>query len=54
MPPEQIEPGSAAELTSYAVHMRYPSTAEEATEGDYKQAIKIAKAVLRWAEQIIK
>ncbi|MDD9997126.1 MAG: HEPN domain-containing protein [Rhodospirillaceae bacterium] len=42
----------AATLTRYAVQSRYPSV-EPVTEGEYIDALEIAKAVVRWAgEQI--
>lgn len=41
----------AEELTHYAVHARYPSFEEPVSESEYQEAIAIAEAVLRWAEE---
>lgn len=40
-------------LTPYAVEARYPSVAREVTEKQYAEAIGIAEAVIRWAEEAI-
>ena len=42
----------AASLTRYAVQSRYPSV-EPVTEGEYIDALDIAKAVVRWASEQI-
>lgn len=44
---------AAADLTEYAVEMRYPGFPEEAVEEDYRQALAIAERVVAWAETII-
>lgn len=49
--PEEIR--EAAQLSSYAVEARYPGLTEPVTRQEYQEAISIAKAVIRWAEEII-
>ncbi|HEY7491329.1 MAG TPA: HEPN domain-containing protein [Candidatus Tectomicrobia bacterium] len=41
----------AEELTRYAVVTRYPGLAEPVTEEHYREAVTIAEAVVRWAEE---
>ena len=41
----------AAGLSVYAMAARYPSDLEPATEEDYRQALELAEAVVRWAER---
>ena len=41
----------AEELTDYAVLTRYPGMADPVTQREYRRAIRIAEAVLRWAER---
>jgi HEPN domain-containing protein len=43
----------AAELTEYAVELRYPSAVHAVTKNDQREAVEIAKKVLSWAENII-
>src|SRR5881275_1075892 len=43
----------AKELTDYAHLTRYPGTADPVTRREYKRAVRIATAVLRWAERQI-
>ena len=50
VPPEAEE---VVSLTSYAVMFRYPGDYEDVTEEEYQWAIQAARAVYRWAEQII-
>ena len=50
VPPEVVE---AVSLTSYAVMTRYPGAYEEITAEMYQEAVRIARDVVRWAEQII-
>jgi HEPN domain-containing protein len=50
LPPEVEE---IAALTSYAVMFRYPGDYEEITAEEHREAIQLAWAVYRWAEQII-
>ena len=46
--PEEIH--EAALLTKYAWEGRYPGVMEPVSDQDYAEAIRIAEAVLRWAE----
>ena len=41
-------------LTAYAVMGRYPSDVEPVEQDEYEEAIRLAQAVVSWAEQIIK
>ena len=41
----------AAKLTQYAVHTRYPGFEEPISEPEYQDAVAIAEAVVRWAEE---
>ena len=43
----------ASQLTLFAAHMRYPSVEEPVSEQEYTEAIEIAEAVVRWAEERI-
>jgi HEPN domain-containing protein len=43
----------AQELTAFAFELRYPAVGKETTEEQYRQALGIAEAVVRWAEAII-
>ncbi|MBI4279833.1 MAG: HEPN domain-containing protein [Armatimonadetes bacterium] len=52
---EQI-PGDvrrAVELTPYAIVTRYPGMAKPVSEVQYAEAVKVAEAVVRWAQQRI-
>lgn len=49
--PEQIR--EAARLSDYAVEARYPGLAEPVTREEYEEAVSIAEAVMRWAEEVI-
>ena len=40
----------AVRLTRYAVRTRYPGV-EEVTEEEYREAVELAKQVMRWAEE---
>ncbi len=40
-------------LTQYAVVTRYPGTEEPLTQGEYQDAMRVADAVVHWAERII-
>lgn len=50
-PPAGI--GQAVLLTSYAFEARYPGPGEPVAEEEYKHAVDLAKAVVRWAESIL-
>jgi len=43
----------AVDLNSYAVLARYPGETEPATEDDHRDALRIAEAVLQWAQSAI-
>ena len=43
----------AEELTDYAAFTRYPVAEEPVTPRQYRRAVRIAAAVLRWAERQI-
>jgi HEPN domain-containing protein len=43
----------AGELSKFAVFTRYPFESSPIVEKEYKEAVKIAEAVLHWAEGII-
>jgi len=47
--PDQVR--QAGRLTRFAVAGRYPSIAEPVSREEYEQAVAIAEAVVRWAEQ---
>jgi len=49
LPPEAMD---AVSLTSYAVIARYPGDYEEITEEMYQEAVRIARVVFVWAEQV--
>jgi HEPN domain-containing protein len=40
-------------LTSYAAITRYPGQAGEVSEEDYREAVRLAEAVVAWAEEMI-
>ena len=44
----------AASLTDYAVMSRYPALIEPVTEEEYHEAVKLAEAVISWAESLVK
>ena len=48
------EARGAASLTDYAVLTRYPGVLEPVTEEEYIEAIRIAEAVVHWAEKKVK
>jgi HEPN domain-containing protein len=43
----------AGELSKFAVFTRYPFDSSPIEEEEYRQSVKVAEAVLRWAEEII-
>jgi len=49
--PEKIRGG--AELSDYAVEVRYPGPMELVTEDEYREALEIAENVVAWVEKII-
>jgi HEPN domain-containing protein len=44
---------AAAELSDYAVEARYPGPMEPVTEREYREAVKMAEAVVDWVEGFI-
>lgn len=51
IPPDVKE---AIILTRYAFETRYPGPFEAVTEEEYQEAIRLAEAVVTWAEETIK
>lgn len=49
--PEEVV--SAVELTDYAVTVRYPGEFEEVTVEEHARAIRLAEAVVAWAQERI-
>jgi HEPN domain-containing protein len=41
------------DLTTYAFEARYPGLIDPITEEDYRRALELANAVVRWAESLI-
>lgn len=57
MPAELLAPApilEAVELNPYAVTARYPGESEPVTESDYQDALRLAGAVVQWAEGIVR
>ena len=50
--PDEIR--AAAALTDYSVEARYPGPFEPVTEEEFREALNIAEAVVKWAESQIK
>ena len=44
---------AATTLTDYAVSGRYPDEVEEVNEEEYREAVRLAQAVVQWAESIL-
>jgi HEPN domain-containing protein len=51
--PQHAELRASAELTDYAALARYPWQGEPASEEDYREAVRLAEAVVAWAEEVI-
>ena len=49
--PEDVR--AAAQLTDYAVEARYPGPFEPVTDEEYAEALRLAEAVVNWAERQI-
>jgi HEPN domain-containing protein len=43
----------AEKLSTYAVETRYPGLAPPVTDVEYQDALRVAQAVLKWAESLI-
>ena len=50
VPPEDAD---VAELTEYAVTVRYPGLEEPVSEDEYREAVRLAESVVKWAEDIL-
>jgi HEPN domain-containing protein len=50
VPPEVLD---AKRLTPYAVAGRYPGVSEDASEEDYREALKTAEKIVAWAEGLV-
>ncbi len=50
--PREVE--DAASLTDYAVTSRYPAATEPVDEGEYREALRLAEAVVSWAESAVR
>jgi HEPN domain-containing protein len=44
---------AAAGLTDYAVSSRYPGESEPVSEAEFREALRLAQAVLHWAEEAV-
>ncbi len=44
----------AERLTRFAVETRYPGTGSPVSEKKYREAVKLAKGVVQWAEKQLK
>jgi HEPN domain-containing protein len=56
VPPETNPPAEAQDatrLTEYAVFSRCPAEAEPVTEEEYEDSLRLAEAVLTWAETVM-
>lgn len=52
IPPEEVQ--EAAILTDYAVLSRYPADLEPVSEEEYLGTVRLAEAVVSWAEMVLK
>jgi HEPN domain-containing protein len=50
LPPEGED---AVSLTDYAVTCRYPADVEPVDEQEYQEAMRLAAAIVQWAEKVI-
>lgn len=50
--PAEVKP--AIGLTEYAHKTRYPGLAEPVTDAEYRPAVRIAEAVVAWAEAVVR
>lgn len=41
-------------LSHYAVESRYPALEPDVTEDEYRTALKLARSVVEWAEQVVR
>ena len=47
------EADAADELSNYAVETRYPGLSEPVTQPEYDNAVRIAAAVIEWAQRLL-
>jgi len=52
--PRTVELIASAGLTAYATTFRYPGDEEPVTEWEYAEAVRLAEAVVNWAEECIR
>ena len=50
LPPEDVQ---VLRLTEYAVTTRYPGMDEPVTEEEYREAVRLAESVVKWAEDLL-
>ena len=50
--PEHVR--EAEPLSHYAVEPRYPALEPDVTEDEYRRALKLARKVVEWAEEVIR
>ncbi len=43
----------AERLTRFAVFTRYPGISPPVTQEEYEEAVSLAEAVVRWAEEVV-
>ena len=48
------ELAAAADLTPFAVAARYPGEGEPVTGEEYREAVKVAEAIMAWAESVVR
>jgi len=55
VPPDRDPPGTAEAviLNSYSAEARYPSLGEPVTTEEYHEAVRLAEAVVTWADKEI-
>jgi hypothetical protein len=55
VPAEREPPGTAEAviLNSYSTEARYPSLGEPVTTEEYQEAVRLAEAIVTWAEKEI-
>lgn len=52
--PRSPELLASAQLTEYATISRYPGMEEPVTEEQYREAVRLAEVVVKWAEGILR
>jgi HEPN domain-containing protein len=51
--PQPPEIAASIQLTGYALETRYPGRQALVTEEEYREALRLAEAVVRWATEVI-